>query len=160
MMYSADGYIINQDATAHIPYGRMPSDYSGCGWIAAYNFLRVMGKNPNPRQLARQLATGWFKGGMGTGPLRLRQFLAGKGYRFAVCHSRRAAPALAHNAKAGILMYVSGIHGLHYVTFAAAQGSQKRFFNAEFGNEQHILTMAEFAKKYVKTPFCYLMVAR
>ena len=158
--FSADGYIINQDKTAHIPYGGQTSAYSGCGWIAAYNFLRAMGagQNLDPAALSRALATGWFKGSAGTGPFRLKRYLEGRGYRFATACTKKGAAALAPNAKAGILLYVEARHGLHFVTFLAHNGAEKRFLNAEYGAEAHYTTVAAFAKKYVKTPFCYLMV--
>ena len=50
-MKSKDGYIINQGLTQHIHNGRYDSAYNGCGWIAAYNFLKINGVSMRSEKL-------------------------------------------------------------------------------------------------------------
>ena len=45
---SDDGYIIDQRRTKAISFGGCPSSKNGCGWIAAYNFLKALDRTPNP----------------------------------------------------------------------------------------------------------------
>ena len=45
---SADGFIIDQRKTDNIPFGAVTSDRNGCGWIACYNLLRALGRDPDP----------------------------------------------------------------------------------------------------------------
>ena len=52
---SDDGYIIDQRQTESISFGGCPSSKNGCGWIAAYNFLKALDRTPNPEVLLRRL---------------------------------------------------------------------------------------------------------
>ena len=46
---SDDGYIIDQRRTESISFGGCPSSKNGCGWIAAYNFLKALDRTPTRR---------------------------------------------------------------------------------------------------------------
>lgn len=50
--YSKDGFIIDQARLTNIRYGVFTSDINGCGWIAAYNFLKRMGEDADEKALA------------------------------------------------------------------------------------------------------------
>jgi hypothetical protein len=158
---SEDGYIIHQGRTGNIPYGPVKSSLNGCGWIAAYNLLKALGRPlPRPEALSRQLARGTpLRGVAGTSPRRLRRFLQAQGIPLAAAFSRRLAPAFARHAKAGIVYYLDG-HEPHLVAFKAATGGRLRFFNVEYGDACHLLTMDAFIKQYAKFPLFYLMISR
>ena len=155
---SPDGYIIDQNKTADLAYGHATSDYSGCGWIAVYNLLRATGKERPARQVSEELATGWFHGRMGTGPLRLKRYLLCAGFSLQTALTRKKALQLAQGAHSGILMYMASVHGLHYVAFVRQENGLFRFFNAEMGHPAHCSTLEEFFHTYVKGPFAYTMV--
>mgnify|MGYP003623481067 CR=1 FL=1 len=157
MPVNADGYITVQADTAHIPYGKRLSDYSGCGWIAAFNFMKAMGQSPNAEALSQQLGRGWFSGRLGTGPLRLRRSLQAQGFRFKTACTFRGASALAKNARAGILLYVHS-QGLHYVAFLRQDADRQTYLNVGPGCETFTATLDIFRRTYAKTPFCYILV--
>ena len=154
---NAEGFIVAQAHTAHLPYGRRGSDYSGCGWIAVYNFLAAMGKSPSADAIRNRLSRGWFKGRLGTGPLRLRRFVQGRGVPLQTARTQSGAAALAQNAKAGILLYAHP-RGLHYVAFTDYNEATKKFLNVGDGQPVVVATLTEFLQANAKTPFCYLMV--
>lgn len=60
---SDDGYIIDQRQTESISFGGCPSSKNGCGWIAAYNFLKALDRTPNPEVLLRRLERTLLPGG-------------------------------------------------------------------------------------------------
>ena len=60
---SDDGYIIDQRQTEAISFGGCPSSKNGCGWIAAYNFLKALDRTPNPEVLLRRLERTLLPGG-------------------------------------------------------------------------------------------------
>lgn len=158
--FSPDGYIIAQGKATSVPYGRFTSNWNGCGWIAAYNLLKITGRAEDWRLVSRALARGLTaEGALGTGPLRLARYLRGKGLRLETATSRIGAARLARFGSSGILLYATK-EGPHYVAFADAKLGRHRFFNAEEGNSNHISTMAGFLKKEAKLPFVYLMLVK
>ena len=60
---SDDGYIIAQSWTESFSFGGCPSSKNGCGWIAAYNFLKALDKAPDPEALIRRLERTLLPGG-------------------------------------------------------------------------------------------------
>lgn len=155
--FSADGYIISQKNTAAVPYGLFSSDFNGCGWIAAYNLLKAAGKEPAIPLISQGLASGSpLCCGMGTGPLRLRHWLAQQGFRFKTAKTLGDAARIATGSPMGILMYSTG-QGLHYVTWLAQPGGRFRFLNAIDGAESHICTFGEMLESHARLPLVYQM---
>ena len=60
---SDDGYIIDQRQTESISFGGCPSSKNGCGWIAAYNFLKALDRAPDPDVLLHRLERTLLPGG-------------------------------------------------------------------------------------------------
>lgn len=157
---SKDGYIISQSRSGAIPFGEGQSDISGCGWIAAYNYMRAAGNTPDPYWLSARLAQGSrFKGNGGTGPRRLRRFMAQLGYPMRAAWGKQQAVELTHNAPMGILFYFYSVEP-HFVTFIAVPGKPGtfRFLNAVDGAPNLTLTMDKFLRWFAFTPFIYTMV--
>lgn len=48
------GFITCQWGLKEFRYGMRGSDKNGCGWIAAYNLLKILGESPAPAEVARQ----------------------------------------------------------------------------------------------------------
>ncbi len=156
--FSADGYIIDQGKTGALAYGRFPSNYNGCGWIAAYNFFLAVGRPQPPEQTCAELAAGSpFRCALGTGPRRLRGFLAAKGFATGAATRRKKALALARKAEAGILLYLDGAEP-HLVAFAEAGQGRFRFFNALPGEARHLSTLADFFKAHTRRLPVYVML--
>ena len=143
--YSQDGYIIDQARLKDVPYGRRTSDYNGCGWIAAYNFLRCMGERTSVENVLSALSKRMFLGGLvGTNPLRLRRYLKKQGYPLHLALGKKNTIRAGDGAQAGVVLY-RHCNGWHFVTFTRENaGSELRFLNASPGNERDIMPMATF----------------
>ena len=88
-------------------YGLRTSAATGCGWIAAYNALRLMGYHAEPEKLIRyyQRHVPGLNGTLGTfvlTPVRLFQKL---GFEVTVTGRRAQFDALAKSSDACILFY-------------------------------------------------------
>ena len=135
---SDDGYIIDQRQTESISFGGCPSSKNGCGWIAAYNFLKALDRTPNPEvlhELRRQKVPLEFA---------LRPF---------------HAQELAQRNRAGIVLYRAGKTN-HFAAFARQPDGTLRFFGAVPGYAHHNLSMAEFYWDYVKFPLTLTITAK
>lgn len=156
---STDGYIISQSKTYDIPYGRKMSDYSGCGWIACFNFFKAMGQPQPYQQVSQALAAGSpFGCRLGTGPLRLGRFLRCNGYAISTAASKSSALRLAGRSAAGVLFYVAR-YGPHFITFVPVGGGRYRFLNAVDGEEMHVSSMQDFFSEHLRFPLIYMMAA-
>ena len=40
-----DGYLKDQDYLKNFPYGRYPTSFNGCGWVAIYNVEHAIGQS-------------------------------------------------------------------------------------------------------------------
>ncbi len=150
--FSDDGYLINQHKLEDVPYGLRTSKESGCGWIAAYNFLRAMGRDTHwPYIHAALSGRGIGRGMLGTGPFRLYRFLKRQEFpALTYVFGRKKALRLTMDGlRAGMLLYRHRT-GLHYVAFADAGAGQFRFFNAIPGQERHIESMESFLRTHTK----------
>ncbi|MEG1524170.1 MAG: hypothetical protein RRZ24_02060 [Clostridia bacterium] len=156
--YTDDGYIVNQACLHDVRYGCRTSDCNGCGWIAAYNFLRSLADDAPEEEVARALSShALFRGLLGTSPFRLRRYLKRRGYAIHSYIGPKKVVWAAETARAGILLYRHS-SGWHFVAFVRvdARGGL-RFFNASPGNAQHILSMQTFLTVCNRTPLCYLL---
>lgn len=155
--FSPDGYIISQQSTQDMSYGRMGSHHNGCGWIAAYNLLRALGRGMAPEAVRDALEPGLWLGGMlGTGPRRLRRWLVAQRVALRATWGRRRALALAAGRPAGIVMYGYRWY-LHYVAFVAAGPGRFRFLNARDGEVAHEDSLEHFLKEHATWPVVYLI---
>lgn len=149
---SADGFIIDQRQTHNIPFGAVTSDKNGCGWIAVYNLLHALGRDPDPEQIVTELEkTLLFHGVLGLNLFALIWELKKQKLplRFAVRSFH--AQQLSEQCTAGIVLYFTGKRN-HFVAFRREDGGKLRFFGAVPGRRIHQATMAEFYWDYVKFP--------
>lgn len=177
--FSRDGYIINQRLLKNLPYGMKHSDYNGCGWVAAYNFLHACGRQKEYDIVRQQLEDSLILGGlMGTHIIQLYLYLRRHGYHLQWAFGRDAAARKAQQCKAGVLFYFNGV-ALHFVTFVPASAEdvalarQKesaaesdvveaivedeaeqlwyRFFNGRMGHDQDYDTLEQFLDSESRT---------
>ncbi len=176
---SPDGYIIDQRLLKNLPYGMKQSNYNGCGWIAAYNFLRACGRQKDWDTVRRQLEDGLIFGGLlGTHVVQLYLYLRRHGFPLRWKVGRKASRTEAEHCKAGVLFYFNGA-ALHFVTFIpataeeawqftasaerddgeladiepeAAQQPVYRFFNGKMGAQRDYATMEEFLERESQAP--------
>ena len=146
-MYSADGYCIDQGASRAIQYGKCSSAQNGCGWIAAYNLLRIAGKPYPPARVRAGLApTLWMGGRMGTRVTALWRYLHRRGVTLIpTLRSSKAA-----EGPGGLAFYYTG-KGFHFVAYASAGRPRRyRFLNAVYGRDLLLCTPQQFRKQFFK----------
>lgn len=146
-MYSADGYCIDQGASRAIRYGKCSSAQNGCGWIAAYNLLRIAGNPYPPARVRAGLApTLWMGGRMGTRVTALWRYLHRRGVTLIpTLRSSKAA-----EGPGGLAFYYTG-KGFHFVAYASAGRPRRyRFLNAVYGRDRLLRTPQQFRKQFFK----------
>lgn len=171
---SSDGYIINQQLLKNLPYGMKQSNYNGCGWIAAYNFLRACGRKKDWDTVRQQLEDSLILGGLlGTHIVQMYLYLRRHGFHLHWAVGRKAAQPYAQGCKAGVLFYFNGA-ALHFVTFLPAteaevqrfviaekemereeelaQTQWYRFLNGKMGAQRDYATMEDFLERESQAP--------
>lgn len=161
-----DGLIYNQK---DIPkeqwrYGLRASAATGCGWIAAYNALCMMGYRPKPEKVIS-----WFErnfpvlnGNLGTFILTPAAFFKKQGFSVKIIKKREAFDAAVKNSDAALLFYYwrkklkLGIH------FAALQYRDGKFFGCNTyrnskGPDDYGESLEAFLKK--RKYFCTVLIA-
>lgn len=152
-----DGFIYDQRETSHLRYGLRSSAQNGCGWVAAYNLLHLLGRPDTPEAVRGSLAKSLPLGGLaGTHILALAAWLHYKGLPLRCQFLRRRARAAVRHSRGGIVWYFTG-HGLHFCAFEAKGRGEFHFLNAEYGRKDLVLTLPAFRKKYCKAPFLWVM---
>lgn len=175
--YSQDGYLVNQGKLTRNSYGSRSSRENGCGWIACYNFLKAMGRERPPQEVAGHMEHMLLWGGrVGSHPLAVWWYLHRQGYRFFAaftCAGWERALARRKAGPAGIVAYWHG-RGAHFAAFVRERekteenkeenqaGGQEelRFLNAVYGAENHRLSARAFYKKYVRFPLIFVLTER
>lgn len=110
-------------------YGFRSSAATGCGWIATYNALRIMGYSPTPRMVIKyyenQIPV--FNGNTGTFVLSPAMFFKQFGFPVRVTAKRKDFDRIAQHSDVSILYFwwKKGIKlGAHFV---AVQNTPKGF---------------------------------
>ena len=156
-MKNEEGYLTSQHAAQGIAFGRCDSSYNGCGWIAAYNFLRAAQHGVPAETVRKELEKNLLFGGrLGTNLFFLKAYLRKKGVptRFCVQGTKkekteqRAVPF-------GIVFYYNGA-GFHFVAFQKRE-QQWRFYNVAQGSEEWTGTPAALLKKYARFPLAVVL---
>ena len=164
--YSTDGYIVDQARLTTVKYGVFTSNINGCGWIAAFNFLKRFGQEHEEQALADELIRYTvFRGLAGTDLFRLRRMLKRHGYRMPIVFRWNKKARLPEGTSAGIIYYCHK-DGFHFVTFYAdeslppdAEGEARfRFLNGIGGKGNHFDTMRSFLTTHNVIPFALIMV--
>lgn len=157
---SDDGYIIDQRQTESISFGGCPSSKNGCGWIAAYNFLKALGSHPEPGGAASPAGANPAAGGkLGLNFFALVHELRRQKVPLEFALRPFHAQELAQRNRAGIVLYRAGKTN-HFAAFARQPDGMLRFFGAVPGYAHHNLSMAEFYWDYVKFPLTLTITAK
>lgn len=152
--FDKDGYIINQGLLKALPFGWFDSMSKGCGWIAAYNILKMNGSECTMQECAESLGRRTLLGGlMGQESMMLLLWLRTKKLNAKMTvPSNRAALKAMREADNGILLYTHA-HGAHYTAFRRLKNGELWFYNAVYGRASHIETPQSFLQKYALFPF-------
>lgn len=157
---SRDGYIIDQRKTENIPFGFFPSSKNGCGWIAAYNFLKAVDQDPDPEKTLKWLEKTLPLGGfLGVNLFALAYYIRRQGVPLNVAVRPFHAQELSETCRGGIVFYRAGRTN-HFAAFRREENGTLRFFGAMAGAENHQMSMAEFYWKYVKFPISVVITAK
>ena len=145
--FAAGGYIADQNCFGAYIYRGCSSDINGCGWIAAFNFLRALGFERDYEMVFREMDA-FFPGKIpGPTPVRvLRKYLRRFG-NFPLYVGRRACLAAAETARAGIVRYWEE-RIPHFVAFVREEDGRCRFFNVCDGGEELFMIPAEFFRTH------------
>ena len=143
-VFSADGYLIDQNYTGACKYGHFTSDFNGCGWIAMFNLLKAAGKQTTVEQVHSGLAAILpYAGFLGT-PLRtMRKYLAQQNISYTEIKGKQKISAAIAAYDCGILRFLRKKE-LHFVAFTRIDDHRLRFFNVYDGKEDYICTLEEF----------------
>ena len=166
--YSPDGYLVDQAQVTDIRYGALMSDINGCGWIAAFNFLKSQGNAVNAQSLADELIRHSIMRGLaGTDLFRLKRMLKRHGYPTKLVFRRNKQARLPEGTDAGVIYYVHR-DGPHDVTFSRIQPVEPaldeagearfRFFNGIGGASNHFDTMRGFLTTHNVLPFALILI--
>lgn len=157
---SRDGYIIDQRKTDNIPFGVRSSNENGCGWIAAYNFLKAMDREADPEELLLALEKKLlFQGRLGVNLFSLLRELKRQKLPLDVSLGAFHAQCQSERCRAGIILYFTGKRN-HFAAFRREENGKLRFFGAVPGVSHDEGTLAEFYEKYVKFPLAVTITAR
>ena len=149
--FSPDGYIRDQDCFSSVRYRGMPASINGCGWIAAYNLFRFLGR-AEPWDTVRRELDDLHRIRM-PGPTLLpvmRGYLLSRVPQLREFRGREAALEAAGRSRAGIFRYRED-HVPHFVSYIRQEDGSFRFFNMADDLEDCVMTMEEFIQEHAAT---------
>ncbi len=145
-----EGFIIDQRQTDNITFGQLSSERNGCGWIACYNLLKSLEREPDPEELVLRLEKTLAAGGrLGLNFFALARELHRQRLPMNFACTSFGATELAERCRAGIVLYFTGRRN-HFVAFRREEDGRLRFYGAVPGREDHISSMGEFYWQHVK----------
>ena len=148
--FDQEGYLINQGLMKDLPFGWFTTKEKGCGWIAAYNLLKLCGREQTMQETAEGLDR-WALAGEAFGEnfFLLVFYLFRKGLMVKTAYGKKAAIALMKKSKCGILLYSHG-RGSHYTTYRVRSDGSCYFFNAVYGRQGYIQNPESFFEVHGK----------
>ena len=158
---------MDQAQVTDIRYGVFTSDINGCGWIAAFNFLKAQDQAVNEKKLADELIRhSIFRGLVGTDLFRLKRMLKRHGYPTRLIFRWNKKARLPEETRAGVIYYCHK-DGFHFVTFSRIEAVEPardgegelrfRFFNGIGGKGNHFDTMRHFLTTHNVIPFALIL---
>ncbi len=135
-------------------YGFRASAHTGCGWVAAYNALRIMGYYIAPEKLIRsyQRHLPIFNGPFGTFILEPALFFRKMGFPVKLSSKRRQFDRLARESDACIMFYYWRKKfrlGAHFVSLHYKDGRYIGYntFKNSKGPDNYGISLESFLKK-------------
>ena len=153
--FDSRGYIINQGLMKDLPFGWFTSMAKGCGWISAYNLLKMNHMEVTMQECAEALGRRAILGGIaGQESVTLLAYLRSKHLDVKMTRpSNKKSLRAMEIAKNGILLYTHA-HGAHYTAFRKLPSGKLWFYNAVYGRSSHTESSEDFIRKYALFPFC------
>ena len=147
-VFDEEGLIINQGKMEQIPFGWFNTKDKGCGWIAAFNLLKIAGKEKTMQEIIEGLDQMAVLGQVaGQSALLLYLWLKDEipELRFSFPSDHRTI-SMMKQSRYGILLY-NHPRGAHYVTYRRI-GQHYEYYNAVYGLRHHSMSPEEFLKRY------------
>lgn len=151
-----DGYLKDQDYLKNFPYGRYPTSFNGCGWVAIYNVEHAIGQSIAAEavyEVMRKMLP--YDGTQGTPFPTMVRYYAERNIPVARIYGSGETLIRAvreYGAPRGILRYMEGREP-HYIAFVrvdAEAPARYRFFNAADGKEDFVETMEYFRSEHIR----------
>ena len=157
-VFDERGYIINQGKMESIPFGWFNTRDKGCGWIAAYNLLKLNGKTMLMKDVLAGLKRFAFIGNLlGQEKISLYFWLKKQGLNAHISVGTNAKIIKKMCAsKSGILLYIHRTNA-HYVAYEVLKDGRIQFYNAVYGKKNHITTASEFLSENSFIPLSSLI---
>ena len=145
-------------------YGFRSSAAVGCGWIATYNALRILGWKAEPEELIRyyERQLPLIHGNAGTSIWAPAVFFKQQGFPVEVTANRKKFDDAARNADVCILFYRWHSHwklGAHFVTVECQDGIFVGYntYTNSFGPDVYGQSLDGFLRK--KKYFCPVLIS-
>ena len=160
------GFIYNQKdiPRAQWRYGLRSSAATGCGWIATYNALRMMGYYAKPEDLIRWYERSFpvINGNFGTFLFSPVAFFKRKGFRVRLVIGRKNFDRAVRECDAAILFYYwrnMYRFGAHFVALQYRCGNYIGYntFRTSVGEDDYGPSLKVFLKK--QGVFCPVLIA-
>ena len=157
-VFDERGYIINQGKMVSIPFGWFNTRDKGCGWIAAYNLLKLNGKTMLMKDVLAGLKRFTFISNLlGQEKISLYFWLKKQGLNAHISVGTNAKIIKKMCAsKSGILLYIHRTNA-HYVAYEVLKDGRIQFYNAVYGKKNHITTASEFLSENSFIPLSSLI---
>ena len=123
--FDGQGFVLDQRLLGAYRMGRGADPAAcGCGWVACYNALRLLGRPLPPASVIKAMEHDFVFGGrMGTRAAAIPLFFMQRGFRVEAHATLAAAQRDAQGAAANIIYYIRGHHpSAHFVTFTGKVG--------------------------------------
>lgn len=147
--YTADGYIEDQDHFDELRYRCMPASINGCGPIALFNLLRVLGREQPVEVIAAELDGLHRVHAPGPTSMRaMRLYLEKHLPEARETKGREEALDAAARSRAGIFRYWEGREP-HFISYYRLEDGSFRFFNVADGLEDVRMSMAQFGAEHL-----------
>lgn len=148
-VFDEEGYIIDQGSLSNIAFGWFDTAQKGCGWIAAYNLLKMNGVPIQIKTLITDLEKHNFLGKlMGENIFWLVVYLKKKLNHVSVSlPGYSSCMNLLKQCDSGILAYTHS-KGAHYASFSKIEDNKVHFYNAVYKKRNHIVNLDDFMKQY------------
>lgn len=147
--FDKEGYLIHQGLLQNVSFGFFNTKDKGCGWISAYNLLKMFGYEQTMAEtrddLERMSAFGEI---MGQPVPTMYLYLKKKGLpiRMAIGSDEKIATIMT-SSKFGILAYTHK-KGAHYTTYRNIGNARVHFYNAIYGKAFHKVTPKSFLHEH------------
>ncbi|MCR5794871.1 MAG: hypothetical protein K6G61_05955 [Solobacterium sp.] len=152
-VFDDEGFIINQGLLKDLPFGWFMTDAKGCGWISAYNLLKINHMEKSMEECARGLEKrALFGNAMGQEVLTEWFWLKKQGLDCRISRpSNRKAAEIMKESSSGIVLY-NHKRGAHYAAYRNLRNGTVKFYNAFYGRKNHRQKPEEFLKENTLFP--------